>query len=107
MLATRRWGGWVGTGYTLSIHAEVKKDRLIPLDLGYCHFQITEDMEELREAIIAHEGLDRSFVIQPDFWERMVKLLVGTSDQTVWVRSREAERAHEDDGEDAADGDDS
>ena len=91
VLVTRRWGGWVGTGYTLSIHFEVKEGHLMPLDLGYCHFKITEDMEELRETIIAHEALDRSFAIQPDFWEKTVKLLIGTSDQTVWVKSKREE----------------
>ena len=88
VLMTRRWGGWIGTGYTLGIHFEVKEDYLIPLDLGYCHFRTTEDMEELREMIIAHEGLDRSFAIQPDFWEKATKLLIGTTDQMVWVRPR-------------------
>ncbi len=91
VLWTSRWGGTLGSGYTLGIHVEIKDDYLIPLDLGYCHFRITEDIEELRNTIVRRAGLDRSFVIQPDLWERVIKLLIGTSQQTVWVRSRTEE----------------
>ena len=49
---THRWGGKLGMGYAPRIHAREEQYSVKPWGLGYCHFELSEDLAQLRDEII-------------------------------------------------------
>ncbi len=66
-----------------------------PWDPGYCHFELSEDLAELRDEMIARRWVDEVSSVAPGLCETAGKYLPGTVEQQLWKSPGSVEGSEE------------
>lgn len=81
---TARSSRFCGETNILTIHAMDKNGYVLPVDIGYAHTPMPDELEALRDALVTRLGLKPTGPAGGGFWESLNRLVFGNETIYMW-----------------------
>ena len=70
--------------FSLSIHAEDEHGYVLPVDVGYNHYELDDELIALRDTIVEKKGFEKARGVEPGFWEKAANLFSSPLEYDLW-----------------------